>query len=304
MDPFQVAEHVKAYQTQILDRYPAAFRLVDPDTSYDAVIPNLDLKRIKLHALSYGVIEGMLRCFTGPSTLKALQVQSASTETARLRLAEEHRHTLADACFRSVDLMLELHLRMGGGKTRFWAIPAAMIEYGGVLAGCLVSDSVIKKHWKKRGGTFRAFDEETSRKYISTLERAVKLLEMLSERSPLAKGGLGLLSKTLRKIQSDESGKNKSSPDECSGVATTLEMPNLSEQDFHTYPGYSEDHGTGYCESGSGTSSLYSYGILEPDPVMAEWEVNAMSAPFSWYLENETYDFGMGFGNGCQGNLE
>ncbi|PVH76570.1 hypothetical protein DL98DRAFT_574345 [Cadophora sp. DSE1049] len=298
MDPFKVAEHVKAYQTQIVDCFPAAFRLVDPDTSYDSTILNLDLKRIKLHALSWGVVEGMLRCFTGPTTLKGLQAQAASPDRARALLAEEHRHTLADACFKSVDLMLELHKRMGGGQTRFWAIPAAMIEYGGVMGGCLVSDGVIRKHWKKTDGVFRAFDEETSKKYIDAFERAVKLLELLAERSPLAKGGLGLLNKMLRRIKGDEPIRAQINMDDCGKSSSTPEPParNQVEQlDFSQYPGYGDDQG---AANQIGTSSGFSFGLLEPDPATAEWEAAANNAPYSWYLENETYDFGMQFGDG------
>ncbi|KAH7324069.1 hypothetical protein BKA65DRAFT_555729 [Rhexocercosporidium sp. MPI-PUGE-AT-0058] len=299
MDPFKVAEHVKAYQTEILDKFPAAFRLVDPDTSYDTTIPNLDLKRIKLHALSWGVVEGMLRCFSGPMTLKALQIQGASSDTARLKLAEEHRHTLADACFKSVDLMLDLHKRMGGGQTRFWAIPAAMIESGGVLGCCLASDSVIRKHWGKKDKTFQAFEDGVSRKYISTFERAVKLLEMLAERSPLAKGGLGLLRKSLRKIKGDGFGRGEVDLEGCSTTATISESPKLEERDFPLYPGYDGNSGASYDQSDSGSTSIYSYGILDPDPVLAEWEVTSMNAPFPWYFENEAFDFGMEFGEGC-----
>ncbi|KAH9215954.1 hypothetical protein DL95DRAFT_523082 [Leptodontidium sp. 2 PMI_412] len=296
MDPFKVAEHVKAYQTSILDKFPAAFRLVDPDTSYDGIIPNLDLKRIKLHALSWGVVEGMLRCFSGPTTLKAWQTQAASHDIARLRLAEEHRHTLADACFKSVDLMLDLHMRMGGGQTRYWAIPAAMIEYGGVLSCCLVSDRVIRKHWKKNDEIFKVFEDELLKKYISTVERAVKLLQVLAQRSPLAKGGLGFLSKNLRKINGSELVRGESNSGACSRTATISESPKADELDPLLCPGFGEDPGAGYDQYGSGASSIYSYGMLEPDPVMAEWDVTSTNnAPFSWYLENETYDFGAQF---------
>ncbi|KAG4437209.1 hypothetical protein IFR05_007298 [Cadophora sp. M221] len=294
-NPFKVSEHLKAYRTCILDKFPAAFRLEDPDTSYDSRIPNLDLKRIKLHALSWGVIEGMLRCFSGPTTLKTLQAQSASPDIAHLKLAEEHRHTLADACFKSVDLMLDLHVRMGGGQTRYWAIPAAMIEYGGVLSCCLVSDGVIRKYGKKNDGVFRVFDDELSRKYISTLERAVKLLEVLAERSPLAKGGLGFLSKNLRKIKGDELVRGKSDSDVYSRTETISESPKLDELDPLLCSGFGDDSGAVYDQNGSGDSGIYSYGILEPDPVMAEWEETSNNAPFSWYLENENYDFGAQF---------
>ena len=298
MDPFKVAEHVKAYQTQIVDKFPAAYRLVDPDTSYDSTIMNLDLKRIKLHALTWGVIEGMLRCFTGPTTLKSLIAQAASADRARALLAEEHRHTLADACFKSVDLMLELHKRMGGGQTRYWAIPAAMIEYGGVMGGCLVSDSVIKKHWKKTDGVFRAFDEEKSKKYLAALERAVKLLELLAERSPLAQGGLCLLNKTLRRIKGDESAEIRRSKDDCEKPSTTPKSPatnQLEQLDFSQYPGYGDDEG---AINHFGASNAFSFGLLEPDPAVTEWEAASNNASYSWYLENETYDFGMHFGNG------
>jgi len=297
MDPFRVAEHVKAYQTQIVDKFPAAYRLIDPDTSYDSTILNLDLKRIKLHALTWGVIEGMSRCFTGPTTLKGLQAQATSPDRARALLAEEHRHTLADACFKSVDLMLDLHQRMGGGQTRYWAIPAAMIEYGGVMGGCLVSDSVIRRHWKRSEGVFRAFDEEKSKKYIDAFERAVRLLELLAERSPLAKGGLGLLNKTLRRIKEVEPDKNGRSTDDCEKSSTTPESTagnQLEQLDFSQYPGYGDDQGV---TNHFGTSNAFSFGFLQPDPAIAEWEPASNNAPYSWCLEYETYDFGMQFGN-------
>ncbi|KAL2062610.1 hypothetical protein VTL71DRAFT_5682 [Oculimacula yallundae] len=292
LDPFKVASHIASYKTEILDKFPPALRLENPDTSYDTEIENLDLKRIKLHALSWGVVEGMLRCFTGPMNLKSLQALSASTDKARVKLAEEHRHTLADACFRTVSLMLELHERMGGGQTRFWAIPAAMIENGGVLGCCLVSDGVIRRHWKKDGGTFRVFEEEILVKYVETLERAVKLLELLAQRSPLAKGGLALLRKSLGKIKVDVSAKDGTVGDCCSGNATVLETPHMNEHDPYMYAGYEDDPGA------------YSYGMLELDPVLAEWDMTAMNPSLSWYQENEMYDFGTYLGDGLPDSLQ
>ncbi|KAK0123943.1 hypothetical protein ONS95_008933 [Cadophora gregata] len=297
LDPFKVAEHVKAYQTQITDCFPAAFRLIDPDTSYDSTIQNLDLKRIKLHALSWGVVEGMLRCFIGPRTLKSLQAQVASPDRARVLLAEEHRHTLADACFKSVDLMLDLHKRMGGGQTRYWAIPAAMIEYGGVMGGCLISDALIKKNWKKTDGVFRAFDENRSKIYIDGFEKAVKLLGLLAERSPLAKGGLGLLNKTLCKIRGENFVRPQTTSDDCEKYSTTTETPagnQLDQLDFSQYPGYGDGQ---VAENQSGTSIAFSFGMLEPDPIMGEWEAVPNIATSSWFIEHETYDFGMQFGD-------
>ncbi|CZS89429.1 uncharacterized protein RCO7_09011 [Rhynchosporium graminicola] len=155
----RVAEHIAAYKIQSLENFPPAFKLIDPDKSYDEQILNLKLKKMKSHVLSWGVFEGMLRCFIGPGTQKALQVQLASSDMVPNPLADEHRHTLADACLKTVELIIDLYEKMGGGQTSFWAAPAAMSENGKLLGHCLVSDGFNRRVRTRDDDIFGGFED-------------------------------------------------------------------------------------------------------------------------------------------------
>jgi hypothetical protein len=56
--PRAVAAHAEKLKEEIIDRLHPAFRMEDPDTSWDTLIPTLPLKRAELHLIVYGVIEG------------------------------------------------------------------------------------------------------------------------------------------------------------------------------------------------------------------------------------------------------
>ncbi|XMA09846.1 hypothetical protein WAI453_002637 [Rhynchosporium graminicola] len=187
----RVAEHIAAYKIQSLENFPPAFKLIDPDKSYDEQILNLKLKKMKSHVLSWGVFEGMLRCFIGPGTQKALQVQLASSDMVPNPLADEHRHTLADACLKTVELIIDLYEKMGGGQTSFWAAPAAMSEN----------------------------------------EQAVRLLKMLAEKSPLVKGRSELFRKSFRKIKEHLPMTVEDYLESCLGFSNFLETAPCDGQD-------------------------------------------------------------------------
>ncbi|CZT50825.1 uncharacterized protein RSE6_11885 [Rhynchosporium secalis] len=155
----RVAEHIAAYKIQSLENFPPAFKLIDPDKSYDEQILKLKLKKMKSYVLTWGIFEGMLRCFIGPGTQKALQVQLASSDMVPNPLADEHRHTLADACLKTVELMLDLYEKMGGGQTSFWAAPAAMSENGKLLGHCLISDDVNRRFGNRDDEIFGGFED-------------------------------------------------------------------------------------------------------------------------------------------------
>jgi len=59
LDPVAVATYAQKLKEDVIDTLPPAFRLENPDTRWDEIIPSLPRKRAIAHIILYGVIEGM-----------------------------------------------------------------------------------------------------------------------------------------------------------------------------------------------------------------------------------------------------
>ena len=65
LDPTVVASYAKVFQEEFIGKLPPAFRLHNPDTSWDETIPSLRQKREYVHIGTWGIIESMHRGFVG-----------------------------------------------------------------------------------------------------------------------------------------------------------------------------------------------------------------------------------------------
>lgn len=196
-DPEMVSRRMSLFQAEIIDCLPPAFRLRDPDTSWDMAMPSLPRKREHLKATVHAIIAGLHRAFIDPwkghTTDKGqglLQQAIAQTE-----LAESHHVTLADACSETILSIIRLHHLMGGGAHQLFFIPMALIEAAAVLGMCLLSarsQVIIKRRRSLSTGRGNVLVSMQPRFYHS-FQEAFALLKVLSGRSLIAQKGVKVL---------------------------------------------------------------------------------------------------------------
>lgn len=61
LNPRAIEAHAHKLKEEIIDTLHPAFRMENPDTSWDEMIPTLPLKRAEVHCIIYGVLEGKKR---------------------------------------------------------------------------------------------------------------------------------------------------------------------------------------------------------------------------------------------------
>jgi hypothetical protein len=220
LDPAALSAHAQRFQEQFIDKLPPAFRLKDPDTQWDNVIPCLPRKRAAVYVMIWTVIESVHRGFVGPLIPKDPETEKDSPGFVSLqqKWAESHRRTLANASINAVDAIVSLHKLMGGGPHRHFTLSIAPMEAGAILGMCLISDALASRSKSER---VFAFDEDLQQRCYASFLEARTLLDLLAQRSWLAQKGV-LLLKNLNTTLLAE-GYGKTAPQPALIVASTPE---------------------------------------------------------------------------------
>jgi hypothetical protein len=190
-NPYTIAAHAKNFQLQFVDTLPPCFRLLNPDTSWDTIIPSLPKKRLAFHIALYGVIEGMHKCFVGPLTPNSIKtyITQLRHDEDRAKLAFQHRHTLAQSCIDVLITTRSLHIHMGGGPHRYFVICVATIEASAMLGMMIISDLLVS--------TFNLNELLLPRELLLRchvcFQEGIRLLRVLALNSALAQKGLRIL---------------------------------------------------------------------------------------------------------------
>jgi hypothetical protein len=215
VDPAFITAHMQKCQTEIIDTLPPIYKLKDPDTSWDTIIPHLKAKRQALHACIHGGIEGMHRAFMGPLISEAQPIDYIAT--AHGATVFDHRKTLVNSCINALSSISELHKSMGGGSHRCFLLSYSIIEYTTVLGICLMSGSPKDKGMVDTKSFMTTAESDLRSRTLSSFQQGLKVLDLLSQRSPIAKRGIGILKKLNAKITTDDqatssSGRSPASP--------------------------------------------------------------------------------------------
>jgi hypothetical protein len=123
MDPVAVAAHAQRFQDELIDKLPPVFRLQDPDTSWDLIIPCLPKKRATVHVVIWGVVGSMYKGFIGSLVLEDDQSHKLDAKALLARnYAESYKKLLVNACLKSLEATFRLHELMGGGSHRYFGM--------------------------------------------------------------------------------------------------------------------------------------------------------------------------------------
>ena len=121
LDPTAIAAHAEKFQVEYIDALPPAFKLVEPDTSFDTAIPPLRMKRANMWLGVYGVVASMHKAF-----FRIPSPDSMSRE--EFKLAEAHRDTLVNASVNHQAAVVRLHELVGGGAHLYSMLSMGYIE--------------------------------------------------------------------------------------------------------------------------------------------------------------------------------
>lgn len=198
-NPEFVASLMKRFQVEIIDAIPSQYKLENPDTSWESTFPKLKFKRIGLAACVHGGIATLHRAFAG---LTISGLPSSENEASKLNFpaAVASRNTLIRACIKAMEAIFELHELMGGGPQQYFYIPFCMIEYSTLVGMCTATDLIAMKDARNRP----MMDGDLRNECIVAFQKAVELIELLAQRSPVAEKGVDMLRKLNNKIQAGQ----------------------------------------------------------------------------------------------------
>jgi hypothetical protein len=282
LDPVAVTAHFTTFQEEFIDKLPPAFRLDNPDTSWDDKVPNLRKKREFVHIGTLGVAESMHKGFVSAIPCKSLR---ASNHQAHRESASEHRTTLLNACIGILTSLNRLHVLMGGGAHRYFFLSVCCVEATTVLGLSLLSDSLASKaHSPSRD--MHGMSPELRQRSYGAFSEGITLVNILSERSLVARKGLEVLRKLNARISAadtealcqDAPISKESETSICGLVPVTQEPTNRAYTELQA-----NDKGN------------------QDDMIFKEWESFSASGDFAWFFEDSTFinpsDFGVDFGN-------
>ncbi|KAE9364628.1 hypothetical protein N431DRAFT_388872 [Stipitochalara longipes BDJ] len=292
LNPNVVAAAAQMLKEKIVDTLHPAFRMKDPDTRWDSMIPTLKLKRAESHLIIYGVLEAMHKSFIGPLTLRAFQ--EIQFNLPDLRLAEAHRATLINCCINiTVNLSQFLDL-LGGGPHRYFMISMAAVEMTAVLGTCIISDNLIRRQTSRKSGSFPSLDPTLREQCIGSFEEGLKLLDLLAQRSPLALKGARIMRQLQFRILQEEKMDEQNSISSLPPTSTQVPYGIAPALSSLSLPAFRENL------SAAETPSV----VLDQDFMTAEWESFSARADMSWFFDDSMFqnggvgDPGMDFGPG------
>lgn len=192
-NPHVIEELTQKMEDDIINHLPPAYRLTDPDTSWDSAEPTIPEKRQSLHLLIYATKAGLYRAFIDPWKALSKNKLPPSTESPAdesFTLSLNHHRTLIDSACRAIAAITTLYEITGGvecnASERFFVLPVALMETLACLGLCLLSARLA-------GAAKDALYPETQRDAYGIFFRAFDLLEQQKGGSKLAKRGVKIL---------------------------------------------------------------------------------------------------------------
>lgn len=211
-DPVTVESSAKRLQEELIDTLPPAFRLVDADESWDDQLPGLKRQREMFRISVYATISSLHRPFI---LMPAARLRTFTP--AEKTLIAKHRATLIDATMNLLDAIGRLHELMGGKQNRFFLLSFFTLEPAALLAIYWLSfDASAINHSPRRKtsnagknctdamlsyGGLEVVSEQRWNESCKRIEEALARLTLLSEVSPIAKSGLKVLNKLVRRVE-------------------------------------------------------------------------------------------------------
>lgn len=153
-NPVTIADFAQQFQEVIVDQLPPPFWLENPDTSWDAVEPNLIYKRAQLHLSIYNTKASLFRAFADPCN-SLQQGSNAGSDHGADLLSLYHRRALMDASCKAISTITQLYLltadEEGGTAERLFMLPANLIEALACLGVCLLSIQADERRLAQKG---------------------------------------------------------------------------------------------------------------------------------------------------------
>lgn len=294
-DPSIIEAHAKGFESQFINILPPCFRLENPDTSWDILIPTLPMKRLSIYVVIHGIIEGMHKCFVGPLTPHSMTSYVAECEKDgdRARLIRQHRHTLANACINAVTATRDLHFLMGGSSHRYFVLSIATIEASAMLGMMIVSDLLITTSVPcfrdvplLEQGLFQTCQKD--------FYDGFNLLQLLAQRSVVAQKGIRVLEGLNNRIQDLKNHQNPQSQvrktSSCDNSHTGYNDSNEGDSNRDsTREIVAISSNVDVIEDNIGYAGIHIVGsedALQPTVMALEWESICTGNDFSWFFED------------------
>ena len=205
-EPATINDKMDMLRVNLIEKLPPAFRLDDPDETWDEQLPHLRRQRQMFRISLFAVICMLLR----PMVIipaSAVRAMSASDR----KLVVKHRGSLINAAMEVLDSVAKLHSLMGGQQNRFFLLSFFTLEPAVLIGIYLMTPRFGAKEGrqtlsalKPSRGVAAAQERDIWKHGVLKMEEAFARLKMLSEVSSIASTGLKVLEKMLVMINDSE----------------------------------------------------------------------------------------------------
>jgi len=268
-DAEAVLRYSKHFQEELVDQLPPAYRLTDPDTSWDAALPSISRKREHLKANIYGIFAGLHRAFIDPYN------NELSQTAAQLELAKSHHITLANACCETIYSIIRLHKLMDGSALQAFFIPMTLIEASAILGMSLLSARPQMVGLLQRMATGNVhWNPEMQQRLYDSFQDGLSLLAVLARSSKIARKGVKILKPLKFKV---ESHLNPASTSDFSHV-TRSSTDSLTTSDVATGD---DESRTAAIPISVADSTPSRFRDCEPTDITDEWAVSINSTEYA-----------------------